>query len=164
MKNLREELGKHEKTDDLQNLVAATGLDIDAIKKVQGKIPIKGKKKKGHKRLSSLVGASAMLIRPGIGSRAGSTASVAKIHSGNTTGNTSAATSGAVTPNTIQKALGSGIDPRELQKQLQEWKDRCQRNPEDEELVKAKADLAHRRTVVLLLVRSWAILIVQVRH
>lgn len=155
--NLVDELGKHEKPNDLNNLMADIGLDIGVIEQIQGKTGKTGKKK-GHNRISSIVGAATMLARPGMSARAGSTASVATIHSGsttgNTTGNTTAVTSGTTTPNTLKKIFGSGINARDLRRQLQEWKKRAERNPEDAELIQAKADLAHRRSLVMLLVRS----------
>lgn len=154
-KDFRDDFGKAHKDDDLQDLMGDIGLDMAIIDQVQGKTG-KASKKKGHHRISSIVGASTMMARPGLGSRSGSAATIHTVPSGSTTGNTTgtatAGTSGTSTPSALKKVLGSGINPNELRKQLKEWKKKAERDPEEAKFVQAKADLAHRRTLVLLMV------------
>ncbi|CAN8105435.1 unnamed protein product [Discula destructiva] len=157
--NVSDEWGKTHQQDDVQNLMADIGLDIAFIDTVQGKTGKAGKKKKGHNRISSMVGASTMLARPGLGSRTGSAATVPTAASGTTTsdtsGTTTAVTSGTATPSALKKVLGSGINAGELRKQLKEWKKKAERDPEEAKFVQAKAELAHRRTLVLLIIYAF---------
>lgn len=153
MQNWADDFGRPHAVQDLQHIMGDIGLDMAIIEQVQGKSG-KGRKKKkgGHNRISSIVGASTMLARPGLGSRSGSAASVYTTHSESTTGNTTAASSGVATPNTLKKVLGSSVNANELRKHLKEWKRRAEKDPDDAEFVQAKSDLAHRRSLVLLLV------------
>lgn len=146
------DFGRPHEAQDIQDMIGDIGLDIAIIEKVQGKTGKTRKKKGGHNRISSIVGASTMLARPGLGSRSGSAATVNTIHSQSTTGNTTAASSGVTTPTALKKVLGSSINANELRKQLKEWKKKAERDPEEAKFVQAKSDLAHRRTLVLLLV------------
>lgn len=146
------DFGRPHEAQDIQDMIGDIGLDIAIIERVQGKTGKARKKKNGHNRISSIVGASTMLARPGLGSRSGSAATVNTIHSQSTTGNTTAASSGTATPNALKKVLGSSINANELRKQLNQWKKRAEKDPEEAKFVQAKSDLAHRRTLVLLLV------------
>lgn len=150
-----DDFGRPHQVQDLQDVIGDIGLDIAIIEKVQGKTGKSKKKKNGHNRISSIVGASTMLARPGLGSRSGSAATVNTINSQSTTGNTTAASSGTATPNALKKVLGSSINANELRKQLKEWKRRAEKDPEEAKFVQAKSDLAHRRTLVLLLVSTF---------
>lgn len=149
-----DDFGSPHEVQDPKDVMGDIGLDIAIIEKVQGKKGKARKKKSGHNRVSSIVGASTMLARPGLGNRSTSTATVNTLQSGSTTGNTTAASSGAATPNTLKKVFGSSLNANELRRQLKEWKKRAEKDPEDAKFVQAKSDLAHRRTLVLLLV-SW---------
>lgn len=154
MRDWVDDFGRPHEAQDLQDFMGDIGLDIAIIEKVQGKTGKAKKKKGGHNRISSIVGASTMLARPGLGSRSGSAATVNTINSQSTTGNTTAASSGTATPNALKKVLGSSINANELRKQLKEWKRRAEKDPEEAKFVQAKSDLAHRRTLVLLLVST----------
>lgn len=145
----REDLGSPEREQDLQDLIGDIGIDLQTIRKVTGK----GKGRKGkhnHNRVSSLIAPSVMLARPGLGVRTESTSSVQTMASGSTT----AMNSGTATPGTLKKLFGSGVDPHELTGALKKLKSRAGKSDTKQaKYVQAKAELAHRRNLVLLMVK-----------
>lgn len=147
------DLGSPDQAQDLQDLIGDVGIDLQTIRKVTGRGKGKGRGNKGkqhHSHVASLIAPSVMLARPGLGTRTESAASIRTIPSGSTT----AMNSGTTTPGTLKKLFGSGVDPHELTGALRKLKSRAAKGDSKQaKYVQAKAELAHRRNVVLLMVR-----------
>lgn len=142
----RDDLGSPDKDQDIQDLIGDIGIDLQTIRRITGK----GKKsKKGsHARVSSLIAPSVMLARPGLGARTESTSTIQT-----TTGSTTVVGSGATTPSTLRRIFGSGVDPHDLSKALKRLKIKAAKGDSKQaKYVQAKAELAHRRNLVLLMV------------
>lgn len=147
-----EGLGWPEKHQDIQDIMGDAGIDMDVIRKAK-----KSAKGKGHKKVSSLVGSSMTLARPGLGSRTESSSTI-PIHaaSGAGSGAASGVASGMATPGTLRRIFGAGVDPFELQSALRKLKGKLsQRDSKQAKYVQAKAELAHRRNLVLLVVYAF---------
>lgn len=144
----RDDLGSPDKEQDLQDLIGDIGIDLQTIRRVTGRS--NGKKgKQKHNRVSSLIAPSVMLARPGLGARTESTSTIQTIPSGGTT----AMNSGTATPGTLKKLFGSGVDPHELTGALRKLKSKAAKgDTKQAKYVQAKAELAHRRNLVLLMV------------
>lgn len=127
------------------------GIDMANIEKVQREMA--KNKRKSHKRVPSLVAASTMLARPSL-SRSGSAATINKVPSGASTGNTSATTSGPTTPRTRRKLFGSGIDRHTLARKLRDLAKRADSHPDQAHSLEEMAKLGHCRSLVLKIVRT----------
>lgn len=149
----KHDLGSPTKEQDVQDLIGDIGIDLQTIRKITGSSGKKGKKHGGnHNRVASLIAPSIMLARPGLGTR---TESASTVHTlgGTTTNGSTAPTSGTVTPGTARKIFGVGVDPQELSKALKKIKSKVHHGDSKQaKYVQAKAELAHRRNVVLLMV------------
>lgn len=141
-----EGLGWPEKAQDIQDVMGDVGIDMDVMRKA--------KKKGSHKKVSSLVGSSMALVRPGLGSRTESSSTVPTTRDASASG--SGMASGMATPGTLRRIFGAGVDPLELQSALRKLKGKLsQRDSKQAKYVQAKAELAHRRNLVLLVVYAF---------
>lgn len=141
----KNDLGPANKGQDIQDLIGDIGIDLQTIRRITGK----GKKgrKGNHARVSSLIAPSVMLARPGLGARTESASTI------QTTGSTTVVGSGATTPSTLRRIFGSGVDPHDLSKALKRLKIKAAKGDSKQaKYVQAKAELAHRRNLVLLMV------------
>lgn len=139
------DLGWPDKQQDIQDIIGDVGIDLEVIKKTR-----KAGKGRAHKRVSSLVGSSMSLARPALGSRTESSSTVPT----NTNGSTPE--SGTATPGTLRKLFGVGVDPQELARALRRLKKKIsQRDSKQTKYLQAKAELAHRRNLVLLIVYAF---------
>lgn len=119
----------HERIDSMGD----TGIDLQELKRLQK-----------HARVSSLVGSSLLLSAPGFG------------HGVSTPHSRSGSNSGSNTPSTSTPARRHdfGVDSHEVTKALHRLKDKIGPHPRDAKEAKylqTKAELAARRSVVLLL-------------
>lgn len=147
IKGWKDDLGTPLKDQDVQDLIGDIGIDLGTMRKIAGKSH--NKKKGNHNRVSSLIGPSVMLARPGLGARTESASTVQTTASGSST----AVGSGATTPGTLRKIFGSGVDAHELSHALKKLKVKAAKGDSKQaKYVQAKAELAHRRNLVLLMV------------
>jgi hypothetical protein len=99
-----------------------------------------------------------MMARPGLGHNGGSTTTLPTNNQLPTPGHAwmSGTNSGTATPGTPSKKGYSGVDASEVARQLRKLKDKIVHNSDYKHVkyIQAKADLAHRRNLVLLMVRN----------
>lgn len=150
---LKEDLGWPEKQQDTQDFIGDTGIDMDIIRKSRKLQKSKPKKPTAAVKVTSLEDASSEKLppsRPGIGSR---TESSSTIH---TNATTSAPGSGTATPGTLRRIFGAGVDPYELRGALRKLKSKlAQKDSSQTKYLQAKAELAHRRNLVLSMVYAF---------
>lgn len=148
METLKEDFGTPHRDQDVQDLIGDIGIDVHTIRKVAGR-PGMGKRKSTQNRISSLIAPSVMLARPGLGTRTESSSTVHTITSGSTT----AVGSGAATPSTLRRLVGSGVDPQELSRALKKLRSKAAKgDTKQAKYVQEKSELAHRRSFVLNMV------------
>lgn len=98
-----------------------------------------------------------MMARPGLGQHGGSTTTLPTSSQLATPGQpwTSGTNSGTVTPGTPKKGY-SGVDAHEVTRQLRKLREKIAHNSDTKhaKYIQAKADLAHRRNLVLLMVST----------
>ncbi|KAL1850730.1 hypothetical protein Daus18300_012808 [Diaporthe australafricana] len=161
MTSFKHDFGEPERSQDVQDLMGDIGIDVQTLKSMLRSS--KGGKRgrpKGHNRVSSLIAPSVMLARPGLGSRTESTSTVATTATATATAYTSAPDSGASTPGTVTPGkpwrFGVGVDPHEVSHALKKLKSKvAKKDSPQAKYVQAKAELAHRRNVVLLMVYAF---------
>lgn len=150
----KEDLGSPTAEQDVQDLIGDIGIDLQTIRKIGSHSGKKGKRH-SHHGLSSLIAPSVMLARPGLGTHTESSSTVPTL-AGTATGGSTAPSSGTATPRTARKLFGVGVDPHELSKALKKFKTKvAQGDSKHAKYVQAKAELAHRRNLVLLMVSSF---------
>lgn len=151
----KEDLGSPTKEQDVQDIAGDIGIDLETIRKITGVPGKKGKRHSNHNRVSSLIAPSVMLARPGLGTRTESSSTVHTLGGTSTAGST-APTSGTVTPGTARKIFGVGVDPQELSKALKKIRSKVHHGDSKQaKYVQAKAELAHRRNLILLMVYAF---------
>lgn len=161
MVSFKQDFGEPERNQDVQDLMGDIGIDVQTLKSML--TSSKGGKRgrpKGHNRVSSLIAPSVMLARPDLGSRTESSSTVATTATATATANTSAPDSGASTPGTATPGkpwrFGVGVDPHEVSHALKKLKSKvAKKDSPAARYVQAKAELAHRRNVVLLVVYAF---------
>lgn len=149
---LKEDLGWPEKQQDTQDFIGDTGIDMDVIRKSRKLQKSKPKKPVVVKVTSLEDGSSEKLTssRPGMGSRQGSSSTI------HTNATTSAPGSGTATPGTLRRIFGAGVDPYELRGALRKLKSKlAQKDSSQTKYLQAKAELAHRRNLVLSMVYAF---------
>lgn len=149
---LKKDFGSADRHDDVQDLMGDIGIDLHTIRRIT-------KKGKGGPRIASLIGPSVMLARPGFGMRSESSSTVPTLGTtpmmgttANASAPSSASPSGIATPLTPRK-FGAGVDPHDVTHALRKLKERMgKKDSKQARYVQAKADIAHRRNLVLLMV------------
>lgn len=155
MADWKHDLGSPDKEQDTQDLIGDIGIDLQTIRKLMGSAGKKARQHGNHNRVSSLIAPSVMLARPGLGTRTESASTIHTLGSNTTCGST-APTSGTVTPGTARKIFGVGVDPQELSKALKKIKSKVAHGDSKQaKYVQAKAELGHRRNLVLLMVYAF---------
>ncbi|KAI1329885.1 pheromone-regulated membrane protein [Xylariaceae sp. FL0255] len=137
----REDFGAPRPHQDIRDLIGDTGIDITAIRKI--------KSHGSQSHLSSLIGPSLMMARPGLGDHKNSSASTPNI------GHWS--DSGTSTPSTPIQRLRGAVDPGEVARALKKVKDKIvhTNDPKQVKYIQSKSELAHRRNLVLLMVYAF---------
>lgn len=149
---LREDLGWPEKQQDPQDFIGDTGIDMDIIRKSRRLKKPKPKKSMAVKVTSLAEGPSEKLpaSRPGMGQRTESSSTIP------TNATTSAPGSGTATPGTLRRIFGAGVDPYELRGALRKLKSKLAlKDSSQTKYLQAKAELAHRRNLVLSMVYAF---------
>lgn len=159
MTSFKQDFGEPERSQDVQDLMGDIGIDVRTLKSMlkSSKSGRRGRQK-AHNRVSSLIAPSVMLARPGLGARTESSSTVAT--TATATENTSALDSGSSTTGTATPGkpwkFGVGVDPHEVSQALKKLKIKmAKKDSPQAKYVQAKAELAHRRNVVLLMVYAF---------
>ncbi|KAK6075491.1 Uncharacterized UPF0442 protein C7D4.12c 2 [Seiridium cupressi] len=139
----REDFGSAQAHQDITNLIGDAGIDPQILRKIKAG------------RVSSLVAPSLMIARPGLGAHKDSSSNIPT--PGHPWTHSRSSSTDSTTPGTPSKKGYVGVDPHEVTRRLKKLKDKIghSKDPKQAKYIQAKAELAHRRNLVLLMVYAF---------
>ncbi|KAI1871643.1 hypothetical protein JX265_005629 [Neoarthrinium moseri] len=141
----QEDFGAPHKHQDVADIIGDAGIDPQIFRKM-----------KSHGRVSSLVAPSMMLARPGLGQHT-DTSTAIPTPTQPWMSMSRDSSPGSSTPATPSRKSHAGVDPHEVTRALRKLKEKFGNGNDSKraKYIQAKAELAHRRNVVLLLVYAF---------